>query len=192
MNNKNEHQLEHISGRGFYLGIVIVLCFIGFFGVVVLMQTSGIMTLLSIPFLIAPLLPLFSSWGSEIHLDTNRIREFNSFFGFRFGPWKTMVPYTDIVIQTLHYTKKMGGMNSRSGLTIMGIFEPNLTLEKSKTQVFLMTPDHRRKILVAVAKNGKEAVDIALNLSEKTGRNIRPFNPKISAASRARKYGRRL
>jgi len=132
------------------------------------------------------IMPFFSHWGTELNFERETIREYNSILGLRWGSWKTFEYHTDIVVQTLHYKDEVYSAMGVSGAGIRNF--KVMTLQDKKTKVFFMTPDHRHKFLVATGKNAEHAFKIAKELSEKTGKKIKKFSPKMSKTSLGRRF----
>lgn len=133
---------------------------------------------LGLLFLIFPILAYTSQFGTEFSEDLKSICHFSLLLGFKkkssFTDLKT---YTDLVIIKLGRSR---GVNSfYTGRSI--------SFDDSHHEIYVMTPNHRNRILVKVCQNKAEATDIAKVLSEKLNRKLVDFNPLISEKSQQTK-----
>ena len=131
-----------------------------------LLFSEGFERFIGLLFLPIGLVPFFTKWGTDIQLSSKNYRHYRSIYGLSWGSWKSYAPFSDIVIQTNRYS---GLAQSRTGITT--------EVSDIRTEVFFMTTDHRHKVLVALAKNVKEAHLIAAELSSQTNMPIKKFNP---------------
>lgn len=116
-----------------------------------------------------------TSWvGTEICLETRFIRDFHSVFFRKGGKWIPTDHFTDICIL------KLG--KKQSGEDALGT-EVN-KVDMSRCEVFLMTPDHRRRVLVKVCDSMAEAVEIAELTSQQLDKPLVKFNPQSLSGRR--------
>jgi len=127
-------------------------------------------------FLIFPILAYTSLFGSEFSEDLKRMREFSLIIGFRKGKWIDLNAYSDLVIIQL---SRSGGMFSRTGRSTQ--------YDASKIEIYLMTPDHRHRLLVNVCKSGEEAIEVSEKLAQTLNKKLTAFKPFISEKSKRSK-----
>lgn len=114
--------------------------------------------------------------GIQISQSTGAYREYQTFFGYKSGKWKSLAKYTDIAILTLN---KKQSYNSITGLIKTSDFE--------EIGVYTLIPTHHKRILLKACKNKEEAVEWAKKLSNELEKNFTKFNPQISEASKLRR-----
>lgn len=122
-----------------------------------------------------------STYGTDICNRTNHVREYHEIFFIKTGKWKSAAPYSDICIIKLGKTairSDLAGTNSTG-------------IDVSKSEVYLMTYDHRKRFLLKVCNSAKEAVKEAEFLADILDKKMTVFNPQISEATKARLRHRR-
>ena len=116
--------------------------------------------------------------GVDISLSSNKIREYSSFIGLKYGNWKDYSKYTDLVILTsrlkANIATNVGGVNHLSSPLNM-----DLSYINKCTNIYLMTPNHWQKILIKICKNKIEADKIIGILNSRITKNIGIFNPQL-------------
>ncbi|MBI3133233.1 MAG: hypothetical protein HYZ14_01025 [Bacteroidetes bacterium] len=128
--------------------------------------------------LLAALFALTSKFGTEISLSNNYIKEYSVAFGIRSGKWQSTLMLPDLCVIKLGKTR--GVANTYTG----GI---GTEVDASKNEVYLLSANHRKKVLMKVCNSKKEAENFARDLAQKMGKNYVPFNPKISEQTKARR-----
>jgi hypothetical protein len=119
-----------------------------------------------------------SSLGIDVCLRTNYIREYHLvYFLIKMGKWKSTASYPDICILKL-------GKSKTTHQSTGAFFS---TMDASINEVFFMTANHRKRILIAKCASLEAAVNTAKMLEEKTGKSLKEFNPKISEQTKARR-----
>jgi hypothetical protein len=136
--------------------------------------------------LLAAIFALTSKHGVQISLSNNYIREYSSVFGIKSGKWKSTLGLTDITVIKLGKKIRMGNFLPAVVATPVGSIE----IDASVNEVYLLTADHRKRILVKVCKSAKEGFEFAKEISSRMGKNLVNFNPKISEATKAMKARR--
>ncbi len=124
------------------------------------------------------LFALTSKFGTEISLANNYIREYGSVFGIKSGKWESSLMLPDLCVLKIGKTQSVA--NSRTG----GI---GTDMDVSKNEVYLLSANHRKKILIKTCDSKAKAVAFAEDLAQKMGKNFVEFNPKISEQTKARR-----
>ena len=119
-----------------------------------------------------------SSYGAEISLSNNYIREYTSTFGFKTGKWVSTIGLPDIAVMKLGKTR--GVANIRTGGTAFEV-------DASANEVYLLSANHRKRVLVKVCQSRSDGVEFATQLAKQMGKNFVPFNPSVSEKSKARR-----
>jgi len=128
--------------------------------------------------IMASLFALTAKHGTEISFSNNYIREYSWSFGFKTGKWIPTIMLPDITVMKLG--KKAG---------IVGIRTGGITMERdvSVNEVYLLSANHRKRILVKVCQSQKEGVEFAKEIAQKMGKNFVAFNPPVSEKTKARR-----
>jgi hypothetical protein len=113
------------------------------------------------------LMQFFFRRGVDISYENRSYKEFMKIYGLKMGSWKPIDKYTDVSILTLSEAFRA---NSRGGAQTDYV--------EMKTGVYFLTPTHRTRILIAYAKDGKDAVSIGELLSKKINMDLKRFNPQ--------------
>ena len=124
---------------------------------------------------------LTSSHGVDVCFETKYIREYHKRFFIKSGEWKSTYSYPDICILKLGKSKVhsdiSGGVSTQ--------------IDVSKNEVYLMTPNHRKRMLIKICNSVREAVKVAEFLAEKLDKKVTQFNPELSEKTKQRmRYGR--
>lgn len=150
---------------------------LGVFGVVAVL-TGGPGLFIGPVLILMSLFALTSKFGTEISLSNNYIREYGSAFGIKSGKWESSLLMPDLCVLKIGKTQSVA--NSRTG----GIATD---LDVSKNEVYLLSANHRKKILVKVCNSKAEGLKFAQELAQKMGKTVAEFNPKISEQTKARR-----
>lgn len=102
-----------------------------------------------IVFLIGGLMA-FSAYGVVIKVKSRSIRQYNSFFGFRFGKWNDVRLFTDIVV--LPETKSLTTY-SRANLAT--------TMSETLYCIFLYDKEAEQKVMIRKEKTEEKAMEYA-------------------------------
>lgn len=125
---------------------------------------------------------LTSQQGVDLSLSTNYFREYHQrFFLFKSGKWLPLSAFSDICVLKIGRSKTVGDLTG----TV------TTDLDASKNEVFLMTHDHRKRLLIKSCNSFKEADQFAKNLAEELGKNYTKYNPKLTEKTRQRLSRRR-
>lgn len=122
-----------------------------------------------------------SSYGTDISLTTNYAREYNKRFGFKTGKWLPMAAYSDIVILKIGRSQKTSDFTGAVSTKI----------DVSKNEVYLMTHDHRKRLLLKVCNSYEDAIKFSEEISNKLDKKVAVFNPKLTQKTRERLQRRR-
>lgn len=133
---------------------------------------------------LASLFAITSTHGVEISLSTNYIREYSSAFGIKSGKWQSTLLLPDICILTIGKTVTMPGGSMAMG-TMVGA--SNIELDATKTEVYLMSANHRKRVLIKICKSKREADSFAQELAQKMNKRLAVFNPQISEQSKRKR-----
>lgn len=121
----------------------------------------------TVPFLIPASYILLSRRGIKLDLSRGRMMQFTRHFGFiEKGTWKENSLYKEIAI--------MGGTESVTAST--GVTRAGM-LSSSRIYVALLDKYHHKRLEIYVAKNVKDAREVADHISKKTGFPLVDFNP---------------
>jgi hypothetical protein len=107
-----------------------------------------------------------------------RIKQYSRYFGIKAGNWESLEPYPDLVI--LRRQLKSEATSYLTGSK--GEITNDLYFD-----VCLANPSHRKKIEVNRLKGEEPARKSAEELAKLFGLEIKPYNPVISAKTRARR-----
>lgn len=99
-------------------------------------------------------------------------------FGIKSGKWESSLLLPDLCVLKIGKTQSVA--NSRTG----GI---GTDMDVSKNEVYLLSANHRKKILIKTCDSKAKAVAFAEDLAQKMGKNFVEFNPKISEQTKARR-----
>lgn len=122
-----------------------------------------------------------STYGTEISLSNNYIRIYSTSFGVKKGKWQSTVLLPDICIL------KIGRKTSASHIFGAG----SVQLEDDGVyEVYLLTANHRERLLLRETKEGKEAAETGRFLAVKMKKNLTTFNPVISERTKTMRYER--
>lgn len=117
--------------------------------------------------------------GLELNLNNRTYRAFYAFFGLRFGKWLDLKPYSNIIIM------------NRNILSNRNIGLANISYDvETHCDVFLANANHRKRLLLQRCENRKNADFAAVDWAMKLDLEYVPYNPQISASTRARRYRR--
>lgn len=123
---------------------------------------------------------LTSTYGTEVSLENKYVRNYTSSYGIKKGKWKSTLMLPDISIL------KMG-----NSVAFNQIYGPgSVRLDDHVYEIYLLSANHRKRILLKTCASGKNAFIAAEELSLKLEKNLVPFNPKISKATLRKRYER--
>ncbi len=168
--------IQFDNGYSFSWGIRMVGLVGAVFGLVI-MFFGGFALVLGPIFIIAGGFAATSWVGTEICYEECSIRDFHSVFKYRTGEWISTDYFTDVCIL------KLG--KKQSGEDALGT-EVN-KVDMSKCEVYLMTYDHRKRVLVKSCDDMIESVKIAELICNKLDKNLVKFNPKRITPSENRR-----
>ena len=125
-------------------------------------------------------------YGVEIKHDEDLFREYNSVFTYKMGKWKKLSNYTDVSVLTMN--KILTQSTGMAGMTAMPI-APNLDVSHShkETGVYFLIPSHRRRVLLKICENKKEAHTFAEKISKEYKKELKSFNPQVSQTTKNRR-----
>jgi len=137
-------------------------------------------------YIIGPILLFFglyaltAHYGTEISLNNNYVKSYSSSFGVKKGKWKPTLLLTDISVlkmgKTVHMQQSFG--------------TSSVQLDNNMYEVYLLAPNHRKRMLLRETNSGKEAIETAQYLSEKMNKNLVEYNPQISQRTKNMRYER--
>jgi hypothetical protein len=120
---------------------------------------------------------VFSKNGICISANTKNYKSYISFLGIKFGKWQQLNGYTDIALL-------------RKTVSIRAFSRANVSAETSLETYFeicLLSPNHRKKLIVARFKDDEIAFDAAHKMAEKLNMKYAEYNPIISDATKAKR-----
>jgi hypothetical protein len=128
--------------------------------------------------LLAALFAVTSKHGVEISFSNNYMREYGQALGIKTGKWMSTITLPDIAV--LRLAKRQGVVNPATGGMAMD-------RDVSANEVYILSANHRKKVLLKVCKSKNEAEEFAKMLAGKMGKNFVPFNPVVSESTKARR-----
>lgn len=173
-----DHQAEIEISNGYSFSKNLRIATIVFTIVALLMLlTGGPGYIIGPPLLLGCIFLLTSQHGTDISLSTNYVRNFHKkFFVFKSGKWLPLNAYSDICILKIGKTRRVQD--------ITGMVSTNL--DNTEIEVYLMTHDHRKRLLLKTCKSGHEAQEYAKEMAEKLDKKIAIYSPKVSAKTEER------
>ncbi len=130
--------------------------------------------------LLASTFVLTSKYGTHICLSNKYIREYSTLYFFKRGNWIPTHTLPDVSV--LRIGRAIGQVRYSTGAEINSV-------DVTMSEVYLLSQNHRMKVLLKVCKSTKEANLFAAEMAEKMGKNFVPFNPVISEKTKARRMG---
>lgn len=177
------HQSDLTFSNGWSFSFNVRLLSVVFFFIGIVMIGSGGPGYVIGPPLILGAGFLFSSrYGTQVCYSTGYIREYHEYFGIKTGKWVSTVMLPDICIL------KIGKSKTHSDIT----GAVSTTLDASKNEVYLMSSNHRKRMLICVCKSLEEAAKVSETLAQNLGKNLAQFNPQISKQTMERKRRSRI
>lgn len=171
--------LSYRNGYAFSRGLRATLGFLGFLGLLAILSGDSGLIIGPIILVIAIYI-LTSTYGTEITLEKNYIRNYTTSFGIKKGKWLPSLNYPDITI-----------LKTGKGVQMNQVFGPGkVELKEDVYEIHLLSANHRKRILIKEVKNLKDAFILAEELANKMDKNLVQFNPKISQATLNRRYER--
>jgi len=121
----------------------------------------------------------FTRTGIEIDISNKKHRDYTSFIGYKTGKWKSIKNYPHLAILRRRFTGRLEG---RTGISMS-------TGTNYMYDIFLLSKNHRHRLLVQRLKDAQSASTSAKNLAQLLDVEMVTFDPEISAATRAKRYG---
>ena len=118
-----------------------------------------------------------SQFGTQVSIDNNQVREYHSRFFLKTGKWYDLKLFPDITILKI----------SRSMTVTDRLGASHATFDTSKNEVYLLSANHRKKILLKICNSYADAEKNANELAKLLDKKIVQFNPKISKSTKDRK-----
>ena len=123
------------------------------------------------------LIMLYAEQGASFKPDEKLYRHYIGLFGLHFGKWESYENYPDMALLSQRMTTTSFSRSNR---------------QTDQTEVahelYLLSPDHRKKILAYVFKNLDAAeTDNPKLLADNLGVNFTTYSPKVSAQTAARR-----
>jgi hypothetical protein len=169
--------LKFHNGYGFgstTRGVAGVLILLGVFAII----SGGAGFFIGPVITLACIYALTSTYGTEISLSNQHVREYHTAFGIKSGKWVPTSTFPDIAVMRIGKSK--GVVNYRTGGTA-------LEVDASANEVYLLSANHRAKILLRTCKSKSEAEKFATEIAEKMNKKFVTFNPVISEKTKARR-----
>lgn len=120
---------------------------------------------------------VFAKNGICISANPRRYKSYISFLGIKFGKWQQLNGYIDIAIL-------------RKTVSNRAYSRANVSAETSRETYFdicLLSPNHRKKLIVASFKDKEIAFDVAHKMAVKLNMKYAEYNPIISEETKARR-----
>jgi hypothetical protein len=116
------------------------------------------------------------SYGFQINPETDKFREYGSFYGIRSGKWKP-----------LNSTPFISILRGKSGTRIHSMSNRSTADINEFHQVCLLSETHRTRYTVKKFKSKEQALEYAESLSSQLNKPIVKFNPVVSQRTRNRR-----
>lgn len=171
--------INYRNGYSFTPGLRITMSVLALFSVLAIVS-GGNGYIIGPPLLLLALYIVTSTYGTQISLKNKYIKPYTSSFGIKKGKWISTILMPDITVL------KMG----KSVVLKHTFGAADLHLDNEIFEVYLLSKNHRKKILLFETKSYNEAYLVANELAEKMNKNLNKFNPVISAATRSKRYNR--
>jgi hypothetical protein len=155
-----------ISNRiGFTFPAIIVL--LGLVGILFSLIVMIHHPILGALILIAASFFSLSSYGSEIDTTNEKFREYGSMFGVKRGKWEDLsgMPF-------------IGIFKSKSGYLIYSRTTISTTHFDNQYEVCLMSPSHRRRVVLQRFKTKNDALNFAHFLENRIDSKLTEYNPR--------------
>ena len=182
--NFTNHTVDYSFSHGFNFSLttrVISIILANFFGFLFFLSILGLVVFGIVFFLILTLVFLYlatSTTGVQLCVRTKYIKMYKSYIGIKRGKWKNTNNYTDISILTI-----------RKNITTKPMYATStITSQTADTGVYILIPSHRKRQLIKICKGKTEADRLANELATKLNKKIKVFNPKISEATKRKRY----
>ncbi len=117
--------------------------------------------------------------GIVLNMETKQYKDFQSVFGYKRGEWRSFKEYPFLTVKMVTGVKKY--------TRIDGFAEIDIKDKRRRFDLLLSNESHRKTIFLKSFKTEGEALDFAYTFEENTGLIYQSYNPKISAATMARK-----
>ena len=119
----------------------------------------------------------FLKSGVQIDKESKRVRDYTGLFHFKMGTWEPMDGFSDITVLRKRITTTAFSRANR----------PTTTSDEEVFDICLTDKSHRRKRIIQRLENADVASRRAEELGEILQVKYGPYNPEISAATRARR-----
>ncbi len=122
---------------------------------------------------------LFSLSRCGIILDKNRneFKEFKSYFFIKGWSWQSFENFPDAALLNLRYSQDAKH----------GYFHSTNIKKETQKELVLLTPDHRKRILVKTFKTNEDSGAFSQEICKHFSLNFTKFSPEISAKTAARR-----
>ena len=118
----------------------------------------------------------FRSSGTEIDILTRRYRPFTRSFGVKKGKWQSYASYPDLAV-----------LRGKEGFTAYSRGMVELNMAETVYDIYLLSEDHRRKLILNRCSSTQTAEDEGKELAEQMGLSWTSYNPKLSQATRLKR-----
>ncbi|NND94351.1 MAG: hypothetical protein HKN45_05755 [Flavobacteriales bacterium] len=118
----------------------------------------------------------FRKSGTQLNTDEGIYREYTSSFGIKRGKWMTIENYPDMAL-----------IRGREGFKAYSRGMIELSDSELVYDIYLLTKDHRSKLILKRFKDKESAQLEGRILAEKLGLDWREYSPKVSARTRSRR-----
>ncbi|HEY6160536.1 MAG TPA: hypothetical protein VI112_04915 [Bacteroidia bacterium] len=164
---------------GVYFSLVLLACGLILLGSDVADSISYGGIVITGRFIFGTLLTVVSAFaatlGSGVYIDTanRKMKQYSSSFGIKRGEWRGMEAYPFL---TLFKSNLVSSVQSRGGAT--------LNLAETVFDVYLLSANHRERILVYSCESKEKADQMARVLGKKLEKQVVIYNPKSSSRRR--------
>lgn len=169
--------IDNSFGKTFTPAMVVMgylLIAMGVFGFVSSPLVGGIIILLGIFFSL-------SVNGIQLVSERKVYRTYTNILGMKFGKWESYEKYPQISILK----------RSISTVAYSRANTPSTTSRNTFYDIFLLTTNHRSKLMIQRSTDKETAKESALHLADQLGVEYVLFNPTISAKTQMRRSSRR-
>lgn len=120
---------------------------------------------------------VFIKSGIQIDPENKRLKEYTGLFGLKIGKWKGMEEFTDVSILQKRIVSTAISRANR----------PATTSDEIVYDVCLLNKSHRKLQVVHRLTDKNKSIEEASQLAKVLNLKYGPYNPEISAATRARR-----
>jgi hypothetical protein len=170
---------SYIHGFTFSSGLRIAISFLGVFGLPAI-YSGGPGYLIGPPMIFFAIYVHTSITGTDISFENAYVREFSKSFWIKKGKWVPTNLLPDITI-----------LKSGKSIGVNHIYsEKTARYTKAQYSVYLLSANHRKRVLMHETESATTAHETAVHLAQKMDKNLVEFNPVISKATLAKRYER--